>query len=243
MPPPKRRGPQPQDAALFGADALPVLRCAVEELSWLFSHGYADSSSLKLVGDRHQLVARQRQAVLRSACSDEAKASRESRRLPISEIRDRRLAIDGFNLIITLETLLGNGVLLKGRDGCVRDLASLNGNYRLLEDTAAVIDLVYRGLERLRPALVHWWLDEPVSNSGQIKAMLESAGAEFEFSTLVSLVPDPDKALLEGGSVGFDVIATADSGILSRCGLWVNLASYLIATVAPEAPVLALGDG
>lgn len=43
MPPPKRRGPQPQDAALFGAEALPVLRSAVEELSWLFSHGYADT--------------------------------------------------------------------------------------------------------------------------------------------------------------------------------------------------------
>ena len=46
MPPPKRRGPQSQDAALFGAEALPVLRSAVEELSWLFSHGYADTSSL-----------------------------------------------------------------------------------------------------------------------------------------------------------------------------------------------------
>lgn len=243
MPEIKRRGSQPQDARLFGPDALPPLRQAVADLSWLYTHGYAETSSLKLVGDRHRLVLRQRQAVARCACSDQARADREARRLPVGNLRDKVVAIDGFNLIITLETALNGGVLIKGRDGCVRDLASLHGNYRVLDETAEVLAMIHRGLERLRPAAVQWWLDQPVSNSGQIKGLLESVAEGFGFPTEVSLVPDPDRVLSEPGENPEIVAATSDSAILNQCGVWVNLASYLLATVAPGATVLDLAAG
>ena len=61
------RGPHPQDAKLFSPAQLPVLQQATRDLSWLFSHGYSIDASLKLVGDRYQLNARQRLAVARCA--------------------------------------------------------------------------------------------------------------------------------------------------------------------------------
>ena len=76
----KHRGPGPQDPAWFGPDARPDLAAAVADLSWLLSRGYAEPSSLKLVGDRYRLVERQRVAVLRSACSDAALARRRAPR-------------------------------------------------------------------------------------------------------------------------------------------------------------------
>src|SRR6266404_1471952 len=45
------------------------------------------------------------------------------------------LLIDGFNLILTLESALGGGVMLVGRDGCYRDMASVHGTYRRVEET------------------------------------------------------------------------------------------------------------
>ena len=77
----KHRGPGPQDPAWFGPEARPDLAAAVADLSWLLSRGYAEPSSLKLVGDRYRLVERQRVAVLRSACSDESLARRRANRL------------------------------------------------------------------------------------------------------------------------------------------------------------------
>ena len=57
------RGPHPEDAKLFAPAAWPALREATAELCWLLSRHYAAPSALKLVGDRHQLSARQRAAL------------------------------------------------------------------------------------------------------------------------------------------------------------------------------------
>lgn len=113
----KHRGPGPQDAGWFGPAARPALAAAVAELSWLLTRGYAEPSALKLVGDRHRLTERQRAAVLRSACPDPALAGRRSREVPVEALRGQPLRIDGFNLLLTLESALGGGVVLAGRDG------------------------------------------------------------------------------------------------------------------------------
>src|SRR5947208_3428937 len=105
----KHRGPGPQDAEWFGANAAPALATAVADLAWLLTRGYAEPSSLKLVGDRYRLVERQRTAVLRSACSDSALADRKSRQVDASSLRSQPIRIDGFNLILTLESALGGG--------------------------------------------------------------------------------------------------------------------------------------
>ncbi|MCS7304328.1 MAG: DUF434 domain-containing protein [Thermoguttaceae bacterium] len=64
------RGPHPEDAELFSPAHLDRLREATSDLCWLASRGYAEVSSLKLVGDRYHLTARQRLAVARCACSE-----------------------------------------------------------------------------------------------------------------------------------------------------------------------------
>ena len=99
----KHRGPGPQDREWFGPSARPRLVAAVSDLSWLLSRGYASTSSLKLVGDRYRLVERQRIAVLRSACDDDALADRHSREIHPDSMRGRPLRVDALNLILTLE--------------------------------------------------------------------------------------------------------------------------------------------
>src|SRR4051794_18466345 len=75
------RGPAPKDLVLFGAAALPALVEAVADLSWLWDRGYAELSSLKLVGDRHALTERQRMAVRRSSCAEAARQRRHRHRV------------------------------------------------------------------------------------------------------------------------------------------------------------------
>lgn len=54
------RGADPDDRRLFGPEALPRLRAAVEEVSWLLGRGYPMRLAVETVGDHHQLEARQR---------------------------------------------------------------------------------------------------------------------------------------------------------------------------------------
>jgi hypothetical protein len=215
----KHRGPGPQDPEWFSPDALSCLMQATSDLSWLLSRGYAEPSSRKLVGDRYGLVERQRVAVLRSACSDPSLARRHATRL--DEFLGQPLRIDGFNLIVTLESALGGGIVLGGRDGCFRDLASVHGTYRKVEETQPALDLISLWLTRWDAGPCTWYLDAPVSNSGRLAAMIREMGWEAE------VVPDPDKFLKQPG----DPIATADAGILDHCGPWVNLGRLLVEKV------------
>ncbi len=121
----QHRGAHPEDGRLFAVDRIPALRAATADLSWLLTHGYALTSSLKLVGDRHGLTERQRVAIARAACGDAERDRRQAICLDLAHLRGADLIIDGFNLTITIEAALGGGVVLLCRDGCVRDLSSL----------------------------------------------------------------------------------------------------------------------
>lgn len=229
----KHRGPGPQDRDWFGSAAQPELKAAVGDLSWLLSRGYALLSALKLVGDRYRLVERQRIAVTRAACADAARADRASRCHPRETLRGRPLRIDGFNLLLTLESALGGGVILACRDGCYRDLASVHGTYRRVAETEPALALAADWLSAWGVGPCIWFLDAPVSNSGRLAALIRAASPNWS----AEVVPDPDALLLQPG----DLIATADAGILDRCGEWTNLARSLVEAGAPKAFVVDLG--
>lgn len=173
------RGPHPEDAKLFTPETLPRLREATADLSWLLSRGYALPGALQVVGNRYELTERQRKAVTRSACIDESLARRRAAEAPPGELAGRELLIDGYNVLTTVEAALGGGVILHGRDGAYRDLASVHGTWRQVEETGPAVGLIGHALhDELNVARCTWYLDAPVSNSGRLKVTLEAAARE-----------------------------------------------------------------
>jgi hypothetical protein len=230
------RGPDPRDHEAFRTEAWPALRGAVADLSWLLGRGYAWKSSLKLVGDRWALTERQRLAVARGSCSDAALARRLAHQVPAGAVRDESLEIDGFNLLTTVEAALGGAVVLRGRDGCDRDLAGVHGTYRRVGETLPAIDLLGGLLEELGVARVCWLLDSPVSNSGRLRGLLLEAAKTHAWDWHVDLVPNPDPLLTRSQAV----VVTADSVILDGCARWLNLARLAIESRIPQARVVSL---
>ncbi len=238
-----------------------MLRLAVADLSWLLSRGYGWKSSLKLVGDRYDLNDRQRIAVMRSSCSDDSLAGRRSREVGSETLTGRNLLIDGYNVLTTMEALLAGGVLLRGRDGCVRDMTSMHGSYRKVAETESAIDRIGRYLVKLGLNRSVWLLDSPVSNSGRLKGMLKDHASDAGWAWSVYVVIDPDSILISSGSgsnlssllpadisdvegdgqCGECLVASADSVVLDGCGRWFNLASELIKS-EPEVRIINLGD-
>lgn len=227
------RGPHPRDTEAFAVANLSRLQTATGELSWLLSRGYTNPSALKLVGDRHGLVLRQRDAILRCSCSDAALAARAKRRR--DHFAGEHLSLDGLNVLLTAEVALGGGVVLLGRDGCARDLGSVHGTYRRVEETQPAIELVGSVLRELGVKSVCVVLDEPVSNTRKLAGMIrETWSSAFELE--IRLEYNADRALIEGGGL----VASADAGVLDRCGGWVNLARRVVERVE-QAWVLDLG--
>ena len=232
----EHRGPHPSDAGLFGPEALPSLRAAMSDFSLLLSKGYADKSSLKLVGDRFSLTQRQRLAVMRNACSDRQLQSRLERRVPVEDLAGQPIAIDGYNLLITIEAAMSGGLIFKGRDGCFRDLASIHGTYRKVEETIPAIRLIGAFLTEIHIAQTLWLLDSPVSNSGRLKTLIAQIARENDWMWDIRLTFSPDAELSKMDTV----VATTDSVILDACLKWTNLAAEIITRKLPAAIVIDL---
>jgi hypothetical protein len=225
------RGPHPDDERLFGPDMVPRLAPATNDVCWLLSRGYAALSSLKLVGDRYELEQRQRTAISRCACSDSAKARRTARQISIDSLVGQPLLIDGYNVLTTVEAALAGGFILAARDGCYRDMASVHGTWRRVEETSPAIELIGQFLADRGVGECRWYLDRPVSNSGRLKQFLLDIAAGRGWPWDVELVADPDRVLAAASMP----VATADSAILDHCNAWVNLAREIVEARVPQA--------
>jgi hypothetical protein len=232
-----QRGPHPKDAHGFAPPALDGLGAAVDELSWLRGRGYPPKASLTLVGDRHALIDRQRKAVQRCAASTESVATRVARRVDPAALAGEQVLIDGYNVLLTIESALSGGLVLAARDSTFRDLAAMSSHYKRVTSTRPALELVGEELDRAGVAGVRWLFDRPISNSGRLAGILDQLAAERGWPWQVELVPNPDPILRESASV----IATADSAILDRCQRWLNLARWVIDLRVPDAWVVRLG--
>jgi hypothetical protein len=230
------RGKHPEDAKLFDASQNETLRAATHDLSWLLSRDYAQPSAVKVVGDRYRLNERQRMAVTRASCSDESLAKRKASEVSPGALRDRPIEIDGYNLLTTIEAALAGGIILHCRDGTFRDIASIHGTYRKVEETLPAIELAGSMLTSLNVARARWLLDSPVSNSGRLATMLRDEAAKHGWNWDVELVQNPDAIL----SASNEIVVSADSVILDRCVKWFNLARRVVEGLIPSANVVEM---
>lgn len=230
------RGPHPQDAKLFAPSAISNLRAALADFSLLLTKGYAEKSSLKLVGDKFSLIERQRLAIMRSACSDRQLASRRNREIKIAALAGQPIVIDGYNILITIEAAMSGGIIFKGRDGCFRDLASIHGTYRKVTETIPAVELIGEFLKAGNITDCLWLLDSPVSNSGRLKTLIGELAGENNWSWEIELLTSPDAKLIRTDLT----VVSSDSVVLDGCKSWVNLARVIIEQKLPKANVIDL---
>jgi len=233
----EHRGAHPDDARLFARDQWPALQRGSTELAWLLDRGYALRSSLALVGNRYALTQRQRVALAR--CSSDAAqiARRRAHEVARETVSGAEVWIDGYNLLISIEAALGGGVILCGRDGCYRDLASLYGTYREVSETMPALHLIGDAFASWKIDRCRWLLDRPVSNSGRLRALMLETASVCQWSWDVQLEFNPDSVLAASGAV----IVTSDSVVLDRCAQWVNAARGIIDDAVPHAHIVQLG--
>lgn len=232
---PSNRGAHPEDDQQFASSQLPVLRSAVADLSWLRTRGYGDASALKMVGDRYRLKRRQRNVVARSACSDAERAHRLVRRRSASTLSGCWIDIDGFNVAISAEGLLGGAYLFVGRDRAYRDVNPVKGTYRIVEETLPALRAIQAAMQERKVVGVTWWLDAHVSNVGRLRsriAQLDSGALTWK----VRIDENVDDRLRKSERL----VATSDSGILDHVGAWCSIEELLFSQMDGSTTVCDL---
>jgi hypothetical protein len=215
----------PEDNTLFGNPAAQErLRQGLEDMYYLLSRDYPSRASLALVGNRYNLVKRQLTALQGMGCSRQQLQRRKNKALLPEDVSDKTIYIDGFNLLILLETAYSGGFVFKGLDGCYRDISSVHGAYKMMNQTGDVLVLIGEMLCKLEVKKVIWIFDAPISNSGKLKSFCYELAEKYQFPWEIYLENSPDKFLITGDKI----VCSSDAWILDECAAWFNLGAWMI---------------
>mgnify|MGYP000147379970 CR=1 FL=1 len=226
--PTRNRGKEGPDDLLFGTiKAQEKIKEAVTDVSYLLSRGFSEKSSVQLVGNRYKLNARQQKAVQGMSASAAQVTQRKSTNVTIDQLKDQTVIIDGFNILIILESFLSGGYVFKGVDDCYRDVSSVHGTYKRVQQTQEVLITVGDFLQEAQVKSVIWIFDQPVSNSGRMKTLLGELSRKRTYPWHITLDYNPDKVLAESDHIA----ASSDAWILDRAQRWFNLSGTIIETL------------
>ena len=100
----------------------------------------------------------------------------------------------------------------------VSPVEAVRGTYRIIPETSEGIRLLFEVLTEMKVKSANILLDEPVSNSGRLKALIAGIGENYPVSLDIRIRKDVDRELY-----GKENVITSDSVILDHCGSWINL--------------------
>ncbi|MCS3532766.1 DUF434 domain-containing protein [Chryseobacterium sp. JUb7] len=221
----RNRGKTTGDDTLFSSDKqIEKLKSAVQDMHYLLTRDYPEKTTSELVAHRYKLKTRQIQALRGASASEQQIQKRKLKELEVSDLKNRTIYLDGFNVLILLESLLSEAYIFEGVDGCFRDLSGVHGTYKRVNQTMRSIELVAGFFQKSQAEELIWVFDKPVSNSGRIKQIILEFAVENNLNWRVDLEFNPDKFLVENA----EIIVSSDAWILDYCKNWFNLVGYLI---------------
>jgi hypothetical protein len=211
-----------------------ALHDAANDFRYFLNHGYPRKAALDLVGNRFALTFDQRHLLHRGVFSDGDAKSRRGKRLSLSELRDQTLAIDGHNVLITIEAGLCRNPLVLADDGFLRDISGISGAFKKTSNTDTAIRLVIETLRRAKPRDVLFLFDSPISKSGRLAQEVRSLLAQERFLGDAQAMRVPEQVLM-----GFrGIVSTSDTAIIDETEKVFDLAGFILKqTVKPPSLV------
>ncbi|WP_457752566.1 DUF434 domain-containing protein [Thermococcus sp.] len=186
------------------------------DLKYLLNRGYRKSVALNFVANHYKLRKIERYFLARCVFSDKEIKNREKKKKPAEFIRDRILAVDGFNVLITLESVLERRAILC-EDGFIRDLKYQRG-YIINEKTKITLYILLKFLSEFNPREVIFFYDKPVSKSGKVAKLTNEIMDEINLSGAAKVVEAPDFELKK-----FKIVATSDFAIIDKVEYAVDI--------------------
>lgn len=184
---------------------------AVQDLRYLLNRGFPRSSAVEFVSDHYQLELEKRHLLARCVFSEDEIGDHRNRLLDPSESEGRELGIDGYNVLITVESILNGESVVKCDDGFVRDLQAIFGKYKMTDSSESALVEILREVRDMEFGNVTLLFDEQVSKSGELAGLtrlhMEKMGIEGNARTAVGV----DAKVWD-----FDVSASSDRVIIER---------------------------
>ena len=192
------------------------LENATSDLKFLLNKNYNKKTALDFVGN-HYLLDKEERNYLQRKVYSEASKGRKSKIIPLSKIKGKTLFIDGYNVLITVESICSSdGSIVVCDDGVLRDVNAVFGKYRCKEDTVNALNSVLALVRIYNPSDVQVFFDSQVSRSGELAKVTEDIMEKQGIQGSAHTAPNVDYQLITLSKESDGVVATSDSVIMDK---------------------------
>ena len=205
------------------SDLMVKISDAVRDLRYLLDQGYPRDSAVNFVANHYRLPLNQRPLLARCVFSRLEVAEHRRKSVRASAVRGKRLGVDGYNVLITLESILTRKQVVRCDDGYVRDLRAIFGKYRVSPATSRALAELLQIIARAKPSHVKFLFDKQVSRSGELAGMVRQRLERTKLKGDAQATGGVDLKLRS-----FDVTASSDRAIIGRAkAIWDIPAEFL----------------
>jgi len=189
---------------------------ASEDYKYLLNRGYSRKLALFVVNARYNLNSTERNLLYRCIHSDNELEIIKSKLKSIENL-EGNIIIDGYNIALTLLSIIRKDFVIICDDGFIRDI-----NLGKLKESSLIIDMLIWTVEklnyqypRINPIII---LDSQISKSGEVARYLRERGIK------VILSRSADKEAIISNST----VCSNDFLVILKSSNIVNLIPYLI---------------
>jgi len=163
----------------------------------------------------------------RTVVAGEVAQRRMAKAVGLSALAGKTVFVDGYNVLITVESLLGGFPVYLCDDGFLRDTRGLFSGYKSSPSTAAALIEILDILAGARPALVVVLLDGQISRSGELAGQMREQMGKLGLPGEVRAARDVDHQLKVCGGQG--IVASSDGNVIDSISQAIDLPAEIAA--------------
>ncbi len=207
------------------------------DLRFLLNRDYDKARAIKFVGNKYQLDKSERHILYRALYSDDEINAIKKKLMPFEQISGKHLVIDGYNVLITVESILKNKTIIDCDDGVIRDVSGVFGSHVITSVTNNSLNLILSQFAENPPKLLQFFFDSQVSKSGELSQIIREKMNELNLSGEAKTVKQVDTTLKR---LNCDIVATSDTIIIAQAPTIVDIPRRIFEIMSPPISLLRL---
>jgi hypothetical protein len=185
----------------------------------LVDRGYPNDSAVRYVSDHHRLQEEQRIVLLRTIVSADTALRRMAKVLRLHTLCGRAVFVDGYNVLITTQSLLAGFPVYLCDDGFLRDTRGFFRSYKAAPIAVSALSDILDLLAFAGAARVEVLLDQQISRSGELAKEVRGLMAERAIPGAARCARDVDHQLKVCGSI----VASSDGNVIDAASNVIDL--------------------
>lgn len=168
---------------------------ASQDLKYLLDRNYNRTTAINLVVNRYELSEKNCNLLHRYVFPEKEIRAHRKKICPPRRMRGKKIVIDGYNVLITVEAALEGKDTILGMDGILRDVKGIFSKYKFDKNSEKAIDKILEKLKEFKPSSTLFIFDSQISKSGELAAFVRERMEEHGLTGDAITSPHADKEI------------------------------------------------